>query len=129
VELPKFQDERGFLIEFLKRTELPEKEFGQIYLATLAPGKMRGNHFHANKSEWLCIIQGRAHIALEQIKTKERKELDVDAEAEKITRIVIPPNIAHTIKNTSDTPLVIVAYTERLYDAETAHQEYYKVLE
>lgn len=39
IKLPKFEDNRGFLIEFLKASELLDRkrEFGQIYCATLAP--------------------------------------------------------------------------------------------
>ena len=89
---------------------------------------MRGNHFHADKNEWLAITQGKAKIALEHVETKERKELEVDANAENIVRVRILPNVAHAIKNISDTPLVIVAYTEKLYNPETVHQEHYTVL-
>jgi dTDP-4-dehydrorhamnose 3,5-epimerase-like enzyme len=127
-EMPKFSDERGFLVEFLKSVELDNKQFGQIYLATLKPGGLRGNHFHRDKSEWLCIVQGKARIALEHVETKERKELELDAGAEKIVRVKIPPNVAHAIKNVSQVPLVIVAYTDRLYNPKTVHQEHYLVI-
>ena len=128
-ELPKFSDKRGFLIEFLKSTELSAKEFGQIYLATIEPGHIRGNHFHNDKNEWICIMHGKAKMVLEDVNTKERAEFDLDTESNKIIRIKIPTNIAHAIKNVSDNIVVLIAYTEKLYDPKTLHKEDYLVIE
>lgn len=74
-------------------------------------------------------MQGRVRLVLEDVKTKERKEFDLDANADKIVRIKIPCNVAHAIKNVSDKPVVIAAYTDKLYDPETVHQEHYSVIE
>lgn len=42
-ELQIHSDERGWLVEMLKQNELKEK-IKQVYVATIKPGKIRGNH-------------------------------------------------------------------------------------
>jgi dTDP-4-dehydrorhamnose 3,5-epimerase-like enzyme len=50
----KHQDERGYLVEFLKSIELDDdkKIFGQIYFVTFEkPNMVRGNHYHKKTYE------------------------------------------------------------------------------
>lgn len=98
----KFNDERGSLIVFLKESELlkDKKEFGQIYFVTfIKKGSIRGNHYHKKWYEWFGIINGRVKVVLEDIKTKKRKKIILDAKKDKYVRIEIGPFIAHSIKS------------------------------
>ncbi|MEE8575388.1 MAG: WxcM-like domain-containing protein [Thermodesulfobacteriota bacterium] len=128
-ELKKFSDERGFLIEFLKQSDLPDsqKAFGQIYLATLNPGSCRGNHFHRMKDENFAIMNGRAEVTLEDIHTKERETFELDSSGEKLKRLTVGSNVAHLIKNISDQVLVLCAYTNKEYDSKNLDQEDYRL--
>jgi len=119
-------DNRGFLIEFLTRKELREenKEFAHVYLATIAPNTIRGNHYHKETEEFFVIMSGKAKIILEDIKTKERKEILLDASENHIKRIRYGPNIAHAIKNISKETLFLTAYITRPYD-HNDQQEYF----
>lgn len=122
--LKKHEDKRGFLIEFLKNFELEnsEKEFGQIYLVTSAPGAVRGNHYHKKKEEWLVVIAGKQKVTLEDIHTKERKELLLDSTSEYLTRIRVGSNIAHSFRNIADSTSIIVAYMPEIYDPSDQHE-------
>jgi len=89
-KVPKFEDERGFLIEFLKNRELyvEHEKFGQIYIATIKKGYVRGNHYHVKKRECFTIMVGKARVILEDVHTKERREVLADASADKrVTKI------------------------------------------
>jgi len=127
-KLRKFEDNRGFLIEFLKGIELEKKQFGQIYIATLKPGFIRGNHYHEMKDEYFAIIQGKARLCLEDIKTRKRLEYLVDGDDTHITRIRVGKGIAHVIKNVGSEPLVLTAYATEIYDNNHLDQKEYKVL-
>jgi len=129
-ELVKIEDKRGFLVEFLKSSELAEdeKSFGQIYLTTIKRGHVRGNHYHQRKREFYVIISGKASLLLEDINTKERKEFEIDASENKIVRISVGRNVAHAIKNISEQDILLCAYTNIEYDENAIDQEVYTLL-
>ena len=64
--------------------------------------------------EWFTIIEGSAILKLEDIKTHERK--DIEMSLEKAITVFIPNNVAHVVVNNSDKDFILLAYTDRLYD-------------
>jgi dTDP-4-dehydrorhamnose 3,5-epimerase-like enzyme len=129
-ELPKFEDERGFLVEFLKGTDLQSdhKAFAQIYLTTIGPGYMRGNHYHEKFYEYFTVMHGRIQLVLEDVRTKERKELILDAADKPLRRVCFGPYTAHVLHNISDTVAVVVSYATEMYNKEDVDQIPYMVL-
>lgn len=128
-ELKKFEDERGFLIEFLKNSELDKEKltFGQIYLSIISPGTIRGNHYHKTKDEYFSVMSGKVLVILVDIVTGERVEFTLDSADEKITRLRVGANIAHAIENVCDTDVVLCAYTDKEYDPGNLDQEDYQI--
>lgn len=126
----KKPDSRGYLVEFMKASELPAgmKEFSQIYVTTMTPGAVRGNHYHKNRYEWFAIFNGRVLVVLEDVNTKERKEIMLDDSGDKLKRVRIRNSVAHAFKNVSDTKVVLVAYTDRVYDPSAPDTYEYKLL-
>jgi dTDP-4-dehydrorhamnose 3,5-epimerase-like enzyme len=99
-------DKRGKLVVFLKNQELKKKNksFGQIYFITFKKkGIIRGNHYHKNWREWLAIVEGKAQVELENVKTKKHFSIVLDAESDKLIRLEIGPDIAHGFKSLSRT--------------------------
>jgi dTDP-4-dehydrorhamnose 3,5-epimerase-like enzyme len=127
VKLEKKKSENGFLIEFLTRHELNNKEFSQIYVATILPGKSRGNHYHKKKLEWFTILNGRVKVILEDVKTKDKKELILDSSDQFLYRVFLNVGTAHIFKNISDSTVVLVAYTNKVYDSNNPDTYEYKV--
>ena len=70
-ELEIHSDERGWLVEMLKRDELKE-DIKQVYVATIKPGCVRGNHYHLKRTEWFLVIGEKTEIYLQDIKTKAK---------------------------------------------------------
>lgn len=130
VKLQKKKNEDGDLVEFLKGNELDEKDksFAQIYVATILPGKLRGNHYHKKKSEWFTIFNGKVKVVLENIKTKKREEFMLDASDRILSRVFLNTEIAHAFKNISDSTVVLVAYTNKIYNTKDPDTYEYKVL-
>ena len=54
-ELEIHSDKRGWLVEMLKRDALKE-DIKQVYVATIKPGCVRGNHYHLKRTEWFLVI-------------------------------------------------------------------------
>lgn len=116
----KHTDDRGYLVEFLKKSELNEKDklFGQIYFVTFEkPNQVRGNHYHTRFSEWFGVAHGTLQVILEDVKTKERVELTLSSDDKTFTRLTIGPYIAHAFKNLSPTA-VLLDYCNQQYDTK-----------
>jgi len=126
-ELPKFSDERGYLVEYLKAGELEDsmKSFGQIYLSTIAPGHTRGNHFHRHKHEFFGLMTGKVTLVVEDVDTGRREEHELDSGGDHIYRVRVGPGVAHAITNTSDELVVLCSYTDKEYDRDNLDQEAY----
>jgi len=129
-ELKKMSDSRGFLVEFMNAPDLPAgmKEFAQIYVVTLAPGAVRGNHYHKHKFEWVSAVAGKIRMIVEDVETKNKKEIILDSSAETVRRFCIRPGNAHAFENVSDEVAVIVVYTNKLYDSAAPDTYEHKLL-
>ena len=130
-DLTKHEDRRGFLVEFLKGIDLAgvqEAAFGQIYLTTIGPGHLRGNHYHEHFYEFFTVMHGRIHLTLEDVRTGERMEMVLDAADRPLPRVRYGPYVAHALLNPSDAVAVVVSYATEPYDREHMDQIPYTVI-
>jgi dTDP-4-dehydrorhamnose 3,5-epimerase len=51
-------DERGRLMEILRRDDELFQEFGQVYLTTTYPGVVKAWHLHARQTDNIACLQG-----------------------------------------------------------------------
>ena len=112
-ELEIHSDERGWLVEMLKRDALKE-DIKQVYVATIKPGCVRGNHYHLKRTEWFFIAAGKARLCLEDIKNKEKICLKLSAKKPKV--ITIFPKIAHAVKNISKETIYLISGQNTIYN-------------
>ncbi len=135
-ELNCFPDERGNLVEMLRGSELLSggaggsgtPGFGQIYMATIEPGHVRGNHYHSVKTEYYALLEGSVLLAVEDIATGERRNIEVEAGSGSAVRIRVGPGVAHAIKNISESAVILCAYTNVEYNSENPDQKAHKLL-
>ncbi|WP_448924733.1 polysaccharide biosynthesis C-terminal domain-containing protein [Hoylesella nanceiensis] len=108
-------DNRGWFLKAITGTEegIPSHT-GEVYLTMGKPGQSKGGHYHPKAVEWFTIIEGSAILKLEDIKTHERK--DIEMSLEKAITVFIPNNVAHVVVNNNDKDFILLAYTDRLYD-------------
>ena len=88
------RDARGWLVEMLKQNEVGQK-IAQIYVASLCPGAIRGNHWHSKRIEWFFVIGGDVQVHLQDTKTKKTKIIDI--RSDNPSRISIFPPVAHAV--------------------------------
>ena len=112
-ELEIHSDKRGWLVEMLKRNEIKE-DIKQVYVATIKPGKIRGNHYHLERTEWFFLIGGKAELCLEDLKTKERICFKLSSKKPKV--ITVFPQIAHAVKNPSKETIYLVSAQNNIYN-------------
>lgn len=86
-------------------------------------GEQAGNHFHHSKQELFTPIIGQIKVILEDVNTKEREEITINAKDHQI--LYVPTNIAHTVVADSDicALLVIATFPNNQADEESYQLE------
>jgi UDP-2-acetamido-2,6-beta-L-arabino-hexul-4-ose reductase len=124
-KLKKHADPRGWLVEFLKQSEITEK-IQQIYIVSLEPGAIRGNHYHQKRIEWFFVIGDDIRIHLQDIKTKETKIIDI--RPDNPLRISIFPSTAHAVANKGKNVAYLISAQNNIYDSNAPDTFEYKLL-
>ncbi len=109
----KHEDERGYLIEVL-RSDFIKEEIKHIHFSTSKPNAFRGKHYHKRKVEWFCVIKGVAKLTLEDINTKETKELILSDENP--SSVEIQPYIAHTLQNIGNDDMYLLSIVNEVFN-------------
>lgn len=109
------KDDRGWFLKAItgKEEGLPQHT-GEVYLTMGKPGQSKGGHYHPKAQEWFTVIEGKAVLKLEDVETKEHREIEMSLEAAQ--SVYVPNNVAHIFDNAGDTDFIVLAYTDLLYD-------------
>jgi dTDP-4-dehydrorhamnose 3,5-epimerase len=62
--LTRHVDDRGYVMEILRRDDELFKQFGQAYISACFPGVVKAWHCHEIQTDHFCCIQGNAKIGL-----------------------------------------------------------------
>ncbi len=62
--LKPIPDERGRLMEILRRDDELFSEFGQVYVTTAYPGVVKAWHYHKLQDDHFCVLVGMMKIVL-----------------------------------------------------------------
>ena len=113
-KLVKHVDSRGWLAEIFRPQDVNKTMKGQVTVTTAHPGIVKANHYHKKMNEWYCVIKGKMHLVLKDMKTGEKQEITLSEDDLKIIKIT--PLIAHGFRNTSDDMLIVLMYIDRPFD-------------
>jgi len=123
--IPKHSDERGFLIEFLREDENYLNFKGQVYCSTIAPGDIRGNHYHNNKNEIFCVMIGTLKVLIQDIDSKKIDTFILKGNKENLDRILVQPRHAHSFENIGDENVILLAYGDQVHDHDNPDQYHF----
>ena len=112
-KIEKHEDARGWLIEVLRGDAIGE-EIKHIHFSTSKPNTVRGKHYHKRKVEWFCVVKGVARLMLEDINTKETKELTLSEE--NLVSVEIHPYISHTFQNIGKSEVHLISIVNEVFD-------------
>ncbi|MEK7635647.1 MAG: hypothetical protein AAB405_00990 [Patescibacteria group bacterium] len=104
------EDERGLFTEIFNMGEA-----GEVLYATINSGKSRGNHYHKEKEEFFCVLEGSAKFKMRNVKTGEKKECELFGDNLQILEIL--PWWTHSVENIGDTTIKFLEYGNRPYNA------------
>ena len=92
---------RGFVFEPIAKELLSAQKNSHVVISE--PDAIRGNHYHLYGTETIAVV-GPALLRF-----KEGNDIyDVEVPSKQVYKFVIPPKVAHAIKNTGkkDNPLI-----------------------
>ena len=118
--LPIHRDERGMVMEILRRDDAQFTQFGQVYLTTALPGVVKAWHCHRRQQDTLTCVSGIIRVGLYDGRTGSPTE---GAVAEYIISretpllVQIPPEVHHGFECLSETEALVINVVSELYDA------------
>lgn len=115
-----YTDERGWLFEMIK-----SKNLGQIFVSKTKPGITRGCHYHDTKLEKFCLIYGKGIIRFRDVASGKILEYPVNGDEIKV--VDIPPGYAHSIKNIGLDEMIVLFWSNHVFDPEKPDTYYCEV--
>ena len=104
-------DERGRLMEILRRDDEIFTKFGQIYITTAYPGVIKAWHYHRIQTDNLVAIAGMAKVALYDARENSptyKKAEEYFMGVHNPLLIQIPPMVYHGYKCISSEEAVVI---------------------
>lgn len=108
-----FSDARGVVVEPMGPQELSCQR--NAHLVLTAPGGVRGNHYHRRGTE-VFVLMGPALVRLREGQGNPIRDVLVDPG--QVMRFLIPPGVTHSIQNTGQEPLVVLAFNTDAHDPQ-----------
>ncbi len=112
-------DERGRLMEMLRKDDELFRGFGQVYMTTVNPGVVKGWHHHKKQYDNFVVVKGMIKLVLydgrKDSRTKgEVMELFIGEHNQLLVQI--PPNVLHGFKGVSETEAIVINIPTEVYN-------------
>ncbi|MGH7163848.1 MAG: dTDP-4-dehydrorhamnose 3,5-epimerase family protein [Planctomycetota bacterium] len=119
-------DERGRLMEILRRDEELFEKFGQVYVTTAYPGVVKGWHFHRRQTDHFACVKGMMKLVLYDRRENSPTKGEVNefflGEHNPIL-VKIPPLVLHGFKGVGTEEAVVVNTPTEPYDHAAPDEE------
>jgi UDP-2-acetamido-2,6-beta-L-arabino-hexul-4-ose reductase len=102
-------DQRGSFFEFARFGKQ-----GQVSFFTAEVGQTRGEHFHHTKVERFVVLSGKAKFSYRNLTTQEHAEFIIEADNQQMIESI--PGWVHKIENIGQTVLVVLVWSNELFD-------------
>jgi dTDP-4-dehydrorhamnose 3,5-epimerase len=111
VPLTAHVDDRGYLVEILRRTDPHFTEFGQVYLVgNPSRGTIRAFHKHEHLWDWFFIAKGSAKFILKDDRSDSSTHQEIATFVigdRNPSLLVVPPGVYHGWMSLEDDTLLI----------------------
>ena len=108
-QIKMHSDMRGTVFEPIDKESIQTQENCHVVIS--GPGVIRGNHYHLKGTETIAVA-GPALLRFED----GNDITDVEVPAEQVYKFIIPPKVAHAIKNTGEKINILVAFNTLAHD-------------
>jgi len=120
-KLERHADERGFLMELLRKDDPIFSQFGQAYVSMNYPGIVRAWHYHKKQDDYFVCVKGMIKVALFDMREGsptrgEIAEYYLGDDNNIVLRI--PVGVAHGYKTVGPEPSLLVNFPTETYNAQ-----------
>jgi len=120
-QLHFYRDERGKLLEVLRRDDFLFNGFGQVYITTIRPAVIKGWHSHKNQTDNICCIKGCIKLVLYDDREDESSYQEL-AEFligdENPVLVQIPKKVFHALQCLGEEEAVVLNIPDLPYNHE-----------
>jgi dTDP-4-dehydrorhamnose 3,5-epimerase len=119
-------DERGWLMEIIRRDDPFFSGFGQTYLTAIYPGVVKGWHWHRRQTDHFCVVRGMAKVVLYDRRDGSPTQGQINEffiGEKNPSVVVIPCGVLHGMKGIGPEPALLLNLTTEPYD-HSAPDEY-----
>jgi dTDP-4-dehydrorhamnose 3,5-epimerase len=112
-------DERGRLMEILRRDDELFTRFGQVYMTTAQPGVVKGWHYHKNQVDNIAVLKGMAKLVLYDPRegSPSRGEvLEIFAGEHNPVLVQVPKGVYHGFKGIGPEEAIVINCPTECYD-------------
>ena len=92
-----WRDDRGWGLDLWTALGRNSKLIGDLHVVSMKPGKIRGNHYHKNSTEWILFLGGNAKLIWREVGGRSIKSVMITGLTPKLYEV--PPNVEHAIRN------------------------------
>jgi dTDP-4-dehydrorhamnose 3,5-epimerase len=120
-QLRLIADERGWLMEILRRDWDIFGKFGQVYITSSYPNVVKAWHMHKKQTDFIACIKGMVKFVLYDGRESSPtfRETNEFVIGEKNPQIVkVPPEVWHGFKTLGEEYTIVVNIPTELYDYE-----------
>lgn len=115
-------DERGRLMEIMRRDDEVFEKFGQAYITTAYPGVVKAWHYHKHQTDHFCVVKGMMKVVLYD----EREDSPTKGAVNEYflgeynpTLVKIPCGVWHGLKGISEEQAILLNLPTETYDYDS----------
>ena len=120
-QLTRNADERGFLMEIIRKDDPIFTKFGQCYVSMNYPGVVRAWHYHEKQDDYFVVVKGMIKVGLYDMRegSPSRGEVNEFYLGDNNNIVLkIPVGVAHGYKTVGVEPSLLVNFPSEMYDRE-----------
>ncbi|MFH0964191.1 MAG: dTDP-4-dehydrorhamnose 3,5-epimerase family protein [Planctomycetota bacterium] len=121
-KLQPIADERGRLMEILRRDDELFRKFGQVYITTVYPGVIKAWHYHKKQHDNLTVVKGMVKLVLYDPREDSPTRGDINEffiGDHNPMLVSIPPLVLHGFKCIGETEAIALNLPTEPYDRRT----------
>lgn len=103
-------DDRGWVSDLLSAIGISIKSISDFHIVSIKPGKIRGNHFHKNATEWILFLGGKAILLWRRAGEELVNKIEVAGNSPTLYKIA--RNIEHSVINYDQCDIYLIAISD-----------------
>ncbi len=110
-KLKPIPDERGRLMEILRKDDEVFEKFGQVYMTTALPGAVKAWHYHKKQDDNFACVHGKIRLALYDSRKSSPTYKEINEfflSLEEPILVHIPKLVYHGFKGVSGCEAIVI---------------------